>query len=70
MIEVKDVMKHIFKTSSSIMDKCNMLMTQIDIVSESISKKNAVSSKVYHDHDPGLSIKLISDNQRQYLMIF
>lgn len=43
-----------------------MLMTQMDIVSENIIEKYTVSSKVHHD--PGLRAKIISDNQRQYLI--
>lgn len=67
VIEVKDAMKHILKTSFSIMDICNVLMTQMDIVSESITEKYTVSSKVHHD--PGLRTKITSDNQRQYLIM-
>lgn len=67
VIEVKDAIKHILKTSSSIMDRCNMLMTQMDIVSENITEKDTVSSKVHHD--PGLRGKITSDNQRQYLIM-
>jgi len=67
VIEVKDAIKHILKTSSSIMDKCNMLMTQMDIVSENITEKDTVSSKVHHD--PGLRATITSDNQRQYLIM-
>lgn len=67
IVEIKDAMDHILKTSSSIIDKCNGLMTQMDIVSNSISEKSIMDSKV--EHDPGLRTKIISDNQRQYLIM-
>ncbi|XP_050538476.1 uncharacterized protein LOC126903939 [Daktulosphaira vitifoliae] len=49
------------------MDRCNVLMTQIDTVSDNFTEKDTVSSKVHHD--PGLRTKITSDNQRQYLIM-
>lgn len=52
-------MNYILKISSSIIDKCNGLITQMGVVSDNISEKDIMDNKV--EHDQRLGTKIILD---------
>uniref|UniRef100_A0A2S2QWJ3 Uncharacterized protein n=1 Tax=Sipha flava TaxID=143950 RepID=A0A2S2QWJ3_9HEMI len=67
VVKVKEAIDNIMKISNSVLDTCNEVTALLENQSGIVSEVNVVDSAVVHD--PGKRTKIISDNQRQYLLI-
>lgn len=67
VVEIKEVIDNIIKISNFVTEKCNEVTAQLESQSGNVSEAEVIDSVV--EHDPGKRTKIISDNQRQYLIM-
>ncbi|XP_060845279.1 zinc finger MYM-type protein 1-like [Rhopalosiphum padi] len=67
VVEIKEAIDNIIKISNSVLEKCNDVTTQLESQSGNASEVEVIDSVV--EHDPGKRTNIISDNQRQYLVM-
>jgi len=67
VVEIKEAIDNIIKISNSVLEKCNDVTAQLESQSGNVSEVEVIDSVV--EHDPGKRTKIISDNQRQYLIM-
>eukprot|EP00102_Acyrthosiphon_pisum_P019681 XP_016656891.1 PREDICTED: uncharacterized protein LOC107882686 [Acyrthosiphon pisum] len=67
VVEIKEAIDNIIKISNSVLEKCNDVTAQLESQSGNLSEVEVIDSVV--EHDPGKRTKIISDDQRQYLIM-
>jgi len=67
VVEIKEAKDNIIKISNSVLEKCNDVTTQLESQFGNASEVEVIDSVV--EHDPGKRTNIISDNQRQYLVM-